>query len=244
MFYHEVVSPRALPGDVFDYLLARGWYPMRQMIFTTSHLDAAENLEPQRVHWLRYHVPEVKLRKSHRRIIRKNRDYDLRLVSPFAHSPELNDLYRLYLDSVDFEGYPSVAAATFEPDTDNIYDTRAFILRDRDRVFGCGIFHRGETSVASILHFYDPDYSALSPGKYLILLTMDYCRRENIEWYYPGYVIEGNPRMNYKLFLGESAAQYYHPEPHPMNGSWKEFNRSILITGESSRQTFRSDIPG
>jgi hypothetical protein len=50
--------------------------------------------------------------------------------------------------------------------------------------------------------------------------------------------------MNYKLFLGESAAQYYHPEPHPMNGSWKEFNRSILITGESSRQTFRSDIPG
>ena len=78
------------------------------------------------------------------------------------------------------------------------------------------------------LHFFDPEYNQFSPGKYLILMTLDYCRLQGLEWYYPGYIIQGNPKMNYKLFLGQEVAQYYHPEPHPLSGSWLSFKSDLL----------------
>ena len=220
MTYHEVIRPESISGEVFDYLLARGWYPMRQMIFTTSHLESPDGTVSRRVRWLRYPVAAVTERKSHRRIRRNAVHLLVELAEPFTHCDELDELYQRYLDSIEFDGYPSVAGATFSPDEQNIYDSRAFLVRDGDRVVACGIFHTGTVSAASILHFYDPEYSRYSLGKYLILLTLEYCRLKGIQWYYPGYVVVGDPRMDYKLFLGQDLAQYYSPLPHPMEGRW------------------------
>jgi arginyl-tRNA--protein-N-Asp/Glu arginylyltransferase len=33
-----------------------------------------------------------------------------------------------------------------------------------------------------------------------------------VHYYYPGYVVEHDPKMNYKLFLGIDAAAYFDPE--------------------------------
>jgi len=152
----------------------------------------------------------------------------MELADPFAHKAELDALYEKYLRSVDFDGYSSIEKATYCENGLNIYKTKAIIIKEGDRIISCGIFHRGLTSVASILHFYDPEYYRFSPGKYLILKTLDFCRKQGIEWYYPGYVIQGNPKMNYKLFLGREVAQYYYPEPHPLSGSWLPFRSELL----------------
>ena len=225
MTYYDVLTPPLCTGDEFDMLLSLGWYPMEQTIFTTSHLFREDGEPPRRVHWLRYPVSSVKEKASHRRILRKNRVFHTELVDPFEHSEELDSLYKEYLDSVDFDGYSTIETATFPKGGTNIYDTKAFLVREEDRTIACGIFHCGNNAAASILHFYNPRYSRFSPGKFLILRTLDYCRRTGMEWYYPGYLIQGDPKMDYKLFLGRDTVQYYHPEPDPLHGTWRPFGR-------------------
>ena len=228
MTYYEVLNPAECAGLEFDILLSLGWYPMEQSIFTTSHLFRDDGSVPPRVHWLRYSVPSVGEKGSHRRIRKKNGIFTAEIVDSFSHDSRLDDLYRKYLDSVDFDGYADIAQATYKRDGRNIYDTRTIMIRDGETLVSCGIFHRGDRSVASILHFFDPAYRRFSPGKYLILKTLDYCREQGIAWYYPGYVIEGNPKMDYKLFLGENSVEYYLPEPDPLHGTWMPFTREIL----------------
>ena len=228
MHYYDILKPTRCTREEFDILLSLGWYPMGQAIFTTSHLFKDENTIPKRVHWLRYPVASVRERTSHRRIRNKNRHFEMELADPFVHMAELDTLYEKYQNSIDFDGYSNIGKATFGGDESNIYDTKAIIIRDGDRIISCGIFHEGVTSAASIIHFYDPDFCRFSPGKYLILKTLDYCRLRGIELYYPGYIIQGNPKMNYKLFLGQEVAHYYHPEPNPLSGSWLPFQSDIL----------------
>ena len=228
MHYYDVLKPTQCTREEFDILLSLGWYPMEQTIFTTSHLFMDEDTDPLKVHWLRYPMISIQEKASHRRIRRKNRHFEIELVDPFSHKVDLDTLYEKYLDSIDFDGFPSIEKATFRVDESNIYNTKAIIIREGKRIVSCGIFHEGITSAASILHFYDPEYKQFSPGKFLILMTLDYCRLQGLEWYYPGYIIQGNPKMNYKLFLGQEVAQYYHPEPHPLSGSWLSFKSDLL----------------
>jgi len=228
MHYYDVIKPDLCTGEAMDILLSLGWYPMGQTVFTTSHLFKDDGSVPQRVHWLRYPVNNIEERSSHRRIRRKCRDFQVEWLEPFTHSDELNELYQRYYDSIDFDGYPTVEKATFYRGDDNIYDARAVLVRDGSALIGCGIFYQGNQSLASILHFFDPAYKYFSPGKFLILKTLDYCRDRGIEWYYPGYIIEGNRKMDYKLFLGRDKAQYYHPWPSPLKGHWKAFTSEIL----------------
>lgn len=228
MRYYDVLNPDRCTGEGFDALLSLGWYPMGQSIFTTSHLFRENDITPPRVYWLRYPVMSINERVSHRRIRSKNRNFETELVDPFFHSSELDSLYDKYLESVDFDGYASISKATYSEDELNIFDSKAIISREGNRIVSCGIFHEGTTSIASVLHFYDPEYRRFSPGKYLILKTLDYCKLQKKEWYYPGYVVEGEPKMDYKLFLGQESAQYYNPEPHPLYGSWQSFYQELL----------------
>lgn len=229
MFYYDVLKPAQCTPEEFDIMLSLGWYPMEQTIFTTSHLFREEETPPMKVHWLRYPVTSVRERASMRRIRSRNRHFEIELADPFVHKAELDALYEKYVNSIDFDGYSTIEKATFKGDGPNIYSTKAIIIREGERIVSCGIFHEGVTSAASILHFYDPEYNRFSPGKYLILKTLDYCRLQGMEWYYPGYVIQGNPKMNYKLFLGQETAQYYHPEPTPLSGSWLSFRSDLLL---------------
>ncbi len=229
MHYYDVLKPTRCSLEEFDIMLSLGWYPMGQTIFTTSHLFRDEDTAPpMRVHWLRYPVVSVRERASHRRIRNRNRHFEMELADPFAHKAELDTLYKKYMNSIDFEGYPNIEKATFKGDGANIYNTKSIIIREGKKIVSCGIFNEGATSVASILHFYDPEYKRFSPGKYLILLTLDYCKLQGMKWYYPGYIIQGNPKMDYKLFLGQEVAQYYHPDPTPLTGSWLSFIPDLL----------------
>jgi hypothetical protein len=163
------------------------------------------------------------------RIRSKNRNFEMEIADPFVHKKELDNLYDKYLGSIDFDGYSSIEKATFKRGSSNIYQSRAIIIRDGIRIVSCGIFHTGITSAASILHFFDPEYKQFSPGKYLILKTLDYCKLHEMEWYYPGYIIKGNRKMDYKLFLGKEIAQYYHPEPDYLSGSWLSFRSDLCL---------------
>jgi leucyl-tRNA---protein transferase len=220
--YYHSLSPVSLNGLQLDQLLALGWYRMHQHIFTTSHVQLGE---VYRAHWLRYRLQELQPHASHKRMRQR--------ASCFRHHIEdfeLGDmqlhLHKRYRSSINFEGAPSITDCLFgkEEITASIFTTKTVSVFDGEKLIASGYFDVGKESAASILHFFDPDYSRYSLGKYLILLTIDYLQSNDYQFYYPGYVVAGNAKMDYKLFLGKEQAQYFDPTIV----EWRYFEEKIL----------------
>jgi len=213
-----------------DFLLAHGWYRMHQTIFTSSHLHLEESY---RVHWLRYPLAEIKAHTSHKRIRKRCQAFRYTIEDFSVLHADHETLYAVYRLSIDFNGASSIYGCLFGEDDPgkNIYKTKCISVFDGDRLIAGGYFDLGGNSAASILHFFDPGYKDYSLGKYLMLLTIDFLTSAGYEFYYPGYVIAGNDKMNYKLFIGKEATHYFDPETI----SWKRFEERILVEDGARR---------
>ena len=59
------------------------------------------------------------------------------------------------------------------------------------------------------MNFYNPFYRARSLGKYLMLLKINYAIETGKIYYYPGYIVRGFPKFDYKLFPDQDATEFY-----------------------------------
>lgn len=227
--YHKTLVPDSLSGSELDRYLATGWFRMNQTIFTTTHLIAED---VYRVHWLRFPVLEIENASSHRRIRRRTRSFRATIENFANIRSEHEELYSQYRRSISFNGAPSIQQCLGDEQEAhrNVFRTQCISVFDGERLIAGGYFDLGERSAASILHFFDPAYKRYSLGRYLILLTVDHLKARGYEFYYPGYLIAGNPKMDYKLFLGKGAAQYFDPK----TGTWMHFEHRILNAEEYS----------
>ena len=114
----------------------------------------------------------------------------------------------------------------------SIFKTHCISVFDGDKLIAGGYFDTGENSAASILHFFDPEYKRCSLGKYLLLVTVDFLKSAGYSFLYPGYVLAGNTKMDYKLFLGKKVMQYYDAAAE----AWKPFQDTILAPEEYSEE--------
>lgn len=225
--YHHSLSPDSLSGPELDKFLGIGWYRMHQNIFTTTHVVKDEFY---RVHWLRYPLSEIKRHASHRRIRRRNKAFRYIIENLTGIREDHEELYKKYRESIDFDGAHSIQQCLFgeEGGEKNIYRTYAISVFDQDQLIAGGYFDVGSAAGTSILHFYDPIYKEYSLGKYLMLLTADFLGSTGYVFYYPGYVVAGSSKMDYKLFMGKEATQYFDPG----SGTWKYFDGRILVREE------------
>lgn len=206
-----------------------GWYRMSQTFFTTTHLIYEEIY---RVHWLRFPLLQIQEGGSHRRIRRRARSFKVTIEQFTGIRPDHEELYGRYRASIDFDGAMSIQQCLLDDKDagENVFPTQCISVFDQDKLIAGGYFDLGERSAASILHFFDPAYKRYSLGKYLILLTLDYLKAGDYELYYPGYIIAGNPKLDYKLFLGTGAAQYFDPA----TVTWMPFEDRLLNAEEYS----------
>lgn len=222
--FHHSERPSAILGSELDRRLAEGWFRMHQEIFTTTHLFSQDDI--YRVHWLRYDLSQFTERASHRRLRKLNSKFRVTVEDLVEVSPRHEALFAKYRASIDFDGADSVSHALYgeEPLALNIYNTKVISIYDGDKLIAAGYFDVGEDAGASILHFFDPAYPRTSLGRFMMLLTIDFLRSNGSKFYYPGYVVAGKPKMNYKLFLGREIATYYEPT----TGVWLPFDETIL----------------
>lgn len=221
---YDILFPKQLSGNQLDYLLAHGWYRMHQTVFTISHLDTGlEN----RVYWLRMPVRSVTETRQHRRIRKAHAGMRWDIGDFTSISDEHEELYARYRRYIDFDGARSIRKCLFgqDPPAGSIFQTKVISIYDGDRLVAGGYFDLGTVTAASILHFFDPEMRKGSPGKFMILLTIDYLRAVGMDWYYPGYLVAGNPKMDYKLFLGREITEYYDQE----KSLWLPFDEKILL---------------
>lgn len=223
-FFDSYKPNRVIPPEGLDRLLALGWYRMHQHIFTCSHVNLNGIYQ---VHWLRFAVDGIQNNQTHKRIRKRNANFTFAIEDFDPNSVRLDHqiLHARYRASIDFDGANSIEECLLGDDYAglNIFHTKCISIFHENRLIAGGYFDVGRESAASILHFFDPSYKKHSLGKFLILLTLDYLRQHNIKWYYPGYIVEGNPKMDYKLFVGEHA-EYFVPDTI----RWENFEPALI----------------
>jgi arginine-tRNA-protein transferase len=223
--YSEKEMPSEVKGDILDAYLAKGWFRMRDSIFTVSHLVDYESVSLHQVSWLRFQLDQIVEKKSHKKIRRKNSEFQVRYATNYQASELHNSLFERYVASIDFQTYPSITEALCGDDDVNIFQTNSIEVFDGDKLIAVGIYDVGNIAAQSIMHFYDPEYSLYSLGKYLVLLTVNHLIKNNFIFYYPGYVVAGRHKFDYKLFIGEDIAYYFDPEKF----DWLLFDQHRMI---------------
>jgi leucyl-tRNA---protein transferase len=224
VFYHDSFEPDSLSSTDLDHLLDLGWYRMHQAMFTTSHVQLNDLY---RVHWLRYPIDEITVHRSHQRLLNQNKHFTYTIQDGYPIGTAHLELHQRYRAHIDFDGALSIQECLFgEVDTGKtIFNTKCISVYDGTQLVAGGYFDLGEKAAASILHFYDHTYARHSLGRYLILRTIQYLKQHRFQFYYPGYVVEGLSKMDYKLFLGREVAQYFDPR----SMAWRPFDEQILV---------------
>jgi len=197
--------PEQISGRELDIYLARGWYRMGQTIFTTHFLCFEKTFYS--AIWIRQDLQGYTFRKSLRKILRKNdRQFEVS-YRPALINEERERLYQVYRQ--DFPGVlaPTLLDSLQDGGFSNIFDTYEVSIYDEGKLIGLSYFDIGENAVASITGIYHPDYQKHSIGFYTMLKEIQFCQDRGIRYYYPGYVVPGYSRFDYKARIG--AVDYY-----------------------------------
>lgn len=199
MFTEKTYS-NSITGEELDKYLAMGWYRMGQGIFTCHFLSFGERIYSAL--WLRLSLSNFKFRKSQRKLFRKNQHLNV-VIQPASITRQKEDLYQKYRWFA-FKGNISISLrdSLLDGKRHNIYDTLECCLYDEDKLVAVSFFDRGNNSLSSIMGMYDPEYQSFSLGYFTMLLEMEYGIVNGFKYYYPGYIVPGYARFDYKARVG------------------------------------------
>lgn len=211
---------------MLDDYLAIGWYRIGQIIFTTDYILQHEGWK--RVFWLRFRLDTFCFRQKPKKLLQLNSCFDVQF-KPLVLTEELESLYQVYLQQLDFEASPTLQSNFFnyrliEDPNHSVFDSELIEIRDHGRLIAAGIFDKGENSIAGILNFFDPAYKKYGLGKLLMLLKIKYALEKGMKFYYPGYIVAGWSKFDYKLFPDKESADIYDP----LSQEWFSYSAALI----------------
>ncbi len=215
--FTEKFRPTFLTKAELDHYLDRAWYRMGQSIFTCHFLCFGEQIFS--TIWLRLNLEGYTFRKSLRRVWKRNKDFRV-VIRPIHLDEEKEVLYQKYRWFC-FRGNisTSLQESLLDGEDVNVFHTLEACVYDEEQLIAVSFFDVGENSIASILGMYDPDYDKYSLGFYTMLLEIQYGLDKGYDYYYPGYVVPGYNRFDYKKRIGN--VDYFDLE----TGNWQAYHQ-------------------
>ncbi len=191
-----------------DAYLEKAWYRMGQAIFTCHFLFFEDNLYSPV--WTRLPLRGYRFRKSLRRIMSKvYQDFRV-VVRPGVVDEEKEALFQAYRNNFNGRLSPTLQASLMDNFNYNIYATYEVAVYDGQRLVAFSFFDLGKESLASIKGVFDPTYSSYSLGLFTMLQEIQFGLELGYQYFYPGYVVPGYGRFDYKLRIGRPhEVQYF-----------------------------------
>ena len=175
-----------------------------QYIYTVRFLNIDGQLYfPVRI---RLRLKGYEFRKSLRKVWNKNQCFKTVIRKAFI-SPTKEELYQKFITRFDSYISPTLLESLQEGGDSTIYDTYEAAVYEGKKLVAVSFFDLGETSMASIMGVFDPAYSKYGLGFYTMLAEISYGKEKGFSYYYPGYIIPGYPKFDYKLRIGK--VEYY-----------------------------------
>ena len=184
-----------------DDLLAQGYFRSGKNMFfcPVTFLDGEANTTIR----TRLNLKDHKFSKSVRKLFRQNNQKFSSEFVDYSPDPEVIDLYDLYKEEC-FKGDLSGDLEDWLVGSENkeIYDSKICKIYDGDQLIGASFIDVGETSIASIMGIYHPDYKKYSIGIYSMLLEVEFAKKQGKDFYYAGYILSKSDRFEYKKKVG------------------------------------------
>ncbi len=224
--FTEKHFPTTLTPQALDDYLAKGWYRMGQGIYTCHFLFFEENLYSPI--WIRLPLAGYEFRKGLRKLRRKVHDKFRVVVRPGFIDEEKNALFEEF--RYDFKGKLewTLKLSLLDNGDTNIFDTWEVAVYDGQKLIAFSFFDLGETTMASIKGVYDPLYAQYSLGLFTMLEEIDFGMRRGLQYFYPGYVIPGYERFDYKLRVGTPEVLEYYDLKSKAWFPYASFSDAIL----------------
>lgn len=204
----NLIELSSLGPAQLDGFLSLGWFRMQQTIFTTNILYFNDQVYD--AVWLRVRLHDFEPDRRYKKLSGKNNRFRIE-IKKLRITPEHEALYNSYKESISFECASSLHSLLYGEKDFNVYNTQMINVYTGDILIGTGCFDLGSNSAVGICSVYDPEYKKFSLGKYMIYEKLQYCKRENFTYFYPGYFVPGYPPFDYKLEIGKPAIDYFDP---------------------------------
>ncbi len=193
-------------GEKLDYFLSKGWFRSGQGVNSANIINFGGKLySPVRV---RLSLLDYQFKKRLRKLINKNNQFTTICRKSFF-STEKENLYQQFRQKYHQQVPVSLKRYLQDDFQNSVFNTYEIAVYDQKKLIAVSFFDVGLKSIASILGVYDESYAAYSLGFYTMLAEIDYSRKNRFQYYYPGYVVPGFPKFDYKLRIGK--VNYYEP---------------------------------
>lgn len=231
----RVVRPPKLSPEELDAYLDRGWYRIGQTLMTCRFLVFDGVLRS--TIWTRTDLARFAFRRSQRKLLgRLRRDYRV-TVGPRVLDPAHEALYTRYRTVARGDRSPTLSYFLFEGEERDVFDTREIAVWRGDQLVAFSWFDVGRHALQSLIGVYEPDLAHESLGYATILLEVEWALAQGLRYHYSGYVLPGEPAMDYKLRVGEM-------EFLDQDGTWRpwsRFNPDGIPTARVSRALERAE---
>ena len=221
MNFARRIVPEQFALSDWDHAWSLGWFRMRQTLFTTHFLCFERRIYS--AVWLRVGLAGF----AHDKSLASLRKRNLKLRWEFSvleGTPDEahEELFQRYRDGLAFEPAQTLADLLGDNNRFNTWQVDVF---DGESLIASGVFDFGHRAAGGIVSYYDPSYKKYSLGRWLILEKMEFCRKQGLEWFYPGYAVPGQPRFDYKWGIGTSTLEYYDLATE----SWRPYDAEAPI---------------
>ena len=134
--------------------------------------------------------------------MRQNRQRFRTTIKHATIDNEKEELFQRY--KIGFKGILSATLidSVLDGQPHTIFDTFEVCVYDGEKLVAFSFFDLGNKSLSSIKGVYDPEYSKHSLGIYTMVEEMQFGLDLGFQFYYPGYIVPGYPRFDYKLRMG------------------------------------------
>lgn len=201
---------------LYEHLLAHG--------FRRSHNDVYRPYCQlcQACQSLRVLAKEFTPRRSQRRIINKNADLQLQVVT--TPGDDYAELFCRFIEQRHADG------AMYPPDPESFWQwcdcdwmtTEFFEWRDENgRLLMVSVVDALPNALSAMYTFFEPALEKRSLGTYSVLQLVEECQRRNNTFLYLGYQIDACNKMNYKA--------RFTPNERLIGNQWKKAVKSPTL---------------
>lgn len=192
--------PVSLPPAELDDYLGRGWYRVGSSLFTSRYLLSGGDIRS--TVWTRSRLAGHRFGRNARRLLQRNDRLLRQELRPAVGDALREALYRRYVEHVGPGRSATLLDFVSGGGSPDVFDTWELSFWSGDTLVAFSWFDRGRDALQSLIGVFDPDWADISPGRYSLLCEVRLAILEGRSYHYSGYVLPGDPKMDYKLSGG------------------------------------------
>jgi len=190
---NAVVDPDyEMTPDIYDYLIKSGFRRSGEQVYR-PYCHTCEECVTTRIP-----VANFKRSRSQKRNWNLNKDLLIK-INHEGFRDEYLPLYQRYLasrhDSQDSEGVEKFLVADWcDIQFIEFYSKSS----DKEELLGVAVIDAVKSGFSAVYTFFEPSENSRGLGIYAVLWQIEYAKKQDLEYVYPGFWIKDCRKMNYK----------------------------------------------